>query len=125
MRFKRSEVSTFVLEPQDHKAFQLIESELRLCSGYPTPGQDLAIVVVDIVNRACRPALGAERTLLTLNWQYKASIEYDAGFDTDEIVYGEELYVYEKNPENAWVSINWRESKPEYRQPTRPDKALG
>ena len=57
------------------------------------------------------PARESEHSLLTLNWQYEADIEYDAGFDTDELVYGEELYVYEKNPENAWVSINWREVK--------------
>ena len=69
-------------------------------------------VKVATVRSGLGPAAESERVLLTLNWQFKAEIEYDAGFDTEEIVYGDELYVYEKNPENAWVSIAWKEKKP-------------
>ena len=34
--------------------------------------------------------------------------EYEAGFDTEHLIYGEELVEVETNPENCRVKINWR-----------------
>lgn len=96
----------------EHVLFRMIWGALNDLSVARTVPEGADVKLATIRAGIPGPARETEHTLLTLNWQYKADIEYDAGFDTDEIVYGEELYVYEKNPENAWASINWTEKKP-------------
>jgi len=94
----------------EHVLFRLIWgalSDFSVTRGVPE-GSDVKVATV---RSGFGPARETERALLTLNWRYEAKIEYDAGFDTETIIYGDELYQYEKNPENAWVSISWREDK--------------
>ncbi len=108
---------TFVLTPDspgiemvEHVVFRLIWAainDLAVSRNVPE-GRDVTIASV------C-PGVwrtGKETTnLLSLNWQYRAVIDYNAGFDTTHEYSGngEAMYEIELNPSNAWVTITWKE----------------
>ncbi len=53
-----------------------------------------------------------EPALLELRWGDREIIGYEAGFDTNYSVYGEELIEVTRNPENAWARVWWDRPPP-------------
>lgn len=95
--------------PLEHVLFRLVFATLDDVShARSVPGGDHGEIAQAAV---CPPGpLGfrGASPLLTIRWVDGLVVAYRAAFDTDELVYGEELVVVENNPENCWTDF-WYE----------------
>ena len=100
------------MEAIEHVLFRMIwaaVSDLAVCRTVPT-GSDIVLAAVGYESSVIRTG---NNSILELHWLGKGTIEYYAGFDTSEEVYGEELVVVEKNPGNVWAKFKWASGKRE------------